>query len=107
MPSTPRAECTDLGRRRFLSHGGRLRQPTSFLDPQTPGSPPTPSPTLDWTCDSPDSFKTYGVEDLLVKWGKAIPLGIVHSIVSFSASSSDQKTQHTSDLVILEFYFCL
>ena len=73
MPSTPRAECTDLGRRRFLSHGGRLRQPTSFLDPQTPGIPPTPSPTSDWTCDSPDSLKTTGLRTCWSNGGKQYP----------------------------------
>ena len=30
-PSTPRAEWTHLGRSRFLRHGGRLQQPTSWL----------------------------------------------------------------------------
>ena len=29
MPSTPSAEWTDLGKSRFLRHGGKLRQPTS------------------------------------------------------------------------------
>ena len=51
--------------------------------------------------------KTYGIEDPPVRREKAIPLGIVHSIVSAANSASDQKTRHTADLVVLVFYFCL
>ena len=40
--------------------------------------------------------------------GKSPPSpGIVHSIMSATASSSNQKTRHISDLVVLGFYFCL
>ena len=52
-------------------------------------------------------LKTYGIEDPPVKREKAIPFGIVHSIVSAANASSDQKTQHMANLVVLGFYFCL
>ena len=52
-------------------------------------------------------LKIYGIEDPSVRREKATPLGIFHSIVSAVNTSSDQKTRHTSDLVVLGFYFCL
>ena len=50
-------------------------------------------------------LKTYRIEDPLVRREKSIPLGIVHYIVSAANAASDQKTQHTVDLVVLGFYF--
>ena len=69
-----------------------------------------PKPTSDWTCDThdtDDSSNSYRIEDLPVKLEKSTPLGIVHSIVSAAASSSNQKTQHTAYLVVLGLYFYL
>ena len=52
-------------------------------------------------------LKNYDIEDPLVKREKAIPLGIIHSIVSASTFSPDPKTRQVADLVTLVFYFCL
>ena len=52
-------------------------------------------------------LKTYRIEDPPVKREKATPLGIFHSIVYAANTSSDQKTQHTANLVVSGFYFCL
>ena len=52
-------------------------------------------------------LKTYGTEDPPVIREKSTPLGIVDSIVSAANASSNQKTRHTADLVVLVFYFCL
>ena len=52
-------------------------------------------------------LKTYGLEDPPVKQEKVVPLGIIHSIVSASAFSSNPKTRQFVDLVTLGFYFCL
>ena len=51
-------------------------------------------------------LKTYGIEDPPVKRGKAIPLGIIHSIMSAADASSDQNIRHTANLVVSGFYFC-
>ena len=64
MPSTPSTEWTDLGRSQVLRHGGKLRRPPSLMASQTPGIPPTPRPTSDWTCDSPGSLKPTGSRTL-------------------------------------------
>ena len=50
-------------------------------------------------------LKTYRIKDPTVRLEKATPLGIVHSIVSASDASSDQKTRHTTNMVVLGFYF--
>ena len=63
-PSTPSAKWTKLGRSRFLRHGGRLGRPISWLVSQTPGIPPTPRSTTDWTCGSPGSLKPTGLGTL-------------------------------------------
>ena len=52
-------------------------------------------------------LKTYGIKDPPIRREKSTPLGIIHSIVSAANASSNQKTQHTADLVILGFYLCL
>ena len=52
-------------------------------------------------------LKTYRIEDPPVRREKAIPLGIVHSIVSVANAASDQKTRHTADQVVLGFYYCI
>ena len=52
-------------------------------------------------------LKTYGREDPPSKGDRATPLTIVYSIVSATVSSSNQKTRHISDMVVLGFYFCL
>ena len=43
------------------------------------------------------------IEDPSVKQEKAIPLGIVHSIVAAGAYTSETKAHHISDLVQLGF----
>ena len=80
IPSTPILEWTDLGRSRFLRHCRQFHKPTSWMDYQTPRSPPTPSPTSDCTCDSPDSLKPTGLRTLWSK-GKNSP-----SLASSTAS---------------------
>ena len=52
-------------------------------------------------------LKTYGLEDPPVRREKAIPLGIVQSIVAKAATSSDPRAHHIADLVTIGFYFCL
>ena len=56
MPSTPSAKWSDLGKSRFLRHGGQFRQPTSWMASLTQESLPTPRPTPDWTDVSPSSL---------------------------------------------------
>ena len=50
-------------------------------------------------------IKTYSIKEPLVKREKAIPLGIIHSIIAASAFSSDPKNRQVADLVTLGFYF--
>ena len=45
MPSTPSVKWTDLGKSRFLRHGGKLRQPTSWIASLTQESLPMLRPT--------------------------------------------------------------
>ena len=51
-PSTPSAGWTDLGKNRFLRHGGRLQRPTSWMVFPTPENRPTPKRTLGSTSAS-------------------------------------------------------
>ena len=52
-------------------------------------------------------LKTYGLEDPPVKREKAVPLGIINSIVAAAAFLSNPQTCQVADLVTLGFYFCL
>ena len=52
-------------------------------------------------------LKTYGIEDPPVRREKAIPLGIVHSIVAKVDISSDTRAHQISNLITIGFYFCL
>ena len=52
-------------------------------------------------------FKTYGLDNPLVKQEKAVPLDIIHSIVAAESFSSNPKIRQVSVLVTLGFYFCL
>ena len=49
-------------------------------------------------------LKTYSIEDPPSNQDKAIPLGIVHSIVAAVATATNH---HFSDLFQIGFYFCL
>ena len=52
-------------------------------------------------------LKTYDPEDTPIKQEKAVPLGIVYSIVAAASFSSNPKIRQVADLVTLGFYFCL
>ena len=49
-------------------------------------------------------LKTYSIEDPPAKRAKAIPIGLIQSIVAARAAASDPKTCHVADLVQLGFY---
>ena len=52
-------------------------------------------------------LNTYGLEDPPARQKNVTPLGIVNSIVSPKATSSDTRSYHISDLVTVAFYFLL
>ena len=64
-PSTPSANWTDLGKSRFLRHGGKLWQPTSWMASPTQEILPTPRPTPEWKDVSPGSSKPTAWRTLL------------------------------------------
>ena len=51
-------------------------------------------------------LKIYNLEDPPIKQEKAVPLGIIHSIVATAFFSSNTKTRQLANLVTLGFYFC-
>ena len=72
-----------------------------------PRNPPDSQSRADLDKRLARQLKTYRIKYPQAKQEKAIPLGIIHSIVATATFSSKPKTWHVSDLVQLGFYFCL
>ena len=64
MPTTSSNTWTDLGKSRFLKHGGRLRRPTSWMASPTQENLPMPRPTPDRKDVSPGSLKLKALRTL-------------------------------------------